>query len=104
MMKDREIIWNPDLALDHLELGPAGPDVLRVMRGNDFPLADAPHFLGILIMASAFGAVACGAALMYGLSVWASLAVYSGAGGTLFGMALVATDVLSRAPAARPRG
>lgn len=96
MMKDRAITWNPDLTLDRLELGSAGHDVLRVVRGSDFPLADAPHFLGVLIMASVFGAVACSAALMYGLSFWASLAVYSAAGGTMFGTALVATDVLNR--------
>lgn len=104
MMKDRAITWTPDLALGRLELGPAGQDVLRVVRGNDFPLACAPHFLGVLIMALVFGAVASGAALLYGLSVWASLAVYSGVGATLFGTALVATDVLNRAPAARLRG
>lgn len=95
MMKNKEIAWNADLALDRLGLG---QDVLRVGRDDDFPVADAPHFIGILIIASLFGAVACGAALMFGLSVWASLAVYSGAGITLFGAALVATDVLNRAP------
>lgn len=104
MMKDRKISWNPDLVLGRLELGRAGQGVPRVVRGNDFPLADAPHFLGVLIMASAFGAVACGAALVYGLSLWASLAVYSGVGATLFGTTLVVTVVLNRAPAARLRG
>jgi len=95
MMKNKEVTWNAALALDRLVLG---HDVLRVGRDDDFPLANAPHFIGILIIASVFGAVACGAALMFGLSVWASLAVYSGAGITLFGAALVATDVLNRAP------
>ena len=95
MMKNKEITWNDDLAFERLGLG---HDVLRVARGGDFPLSDAPHFIGTLIIASVFGAVACGAALMYGLSAWASLAVYSGAGGTLFGAVLLATDVLNRAP------
>ena len=104
MMKQKAITWNADLALDSLGFGPSRHDVLRIGRGGDFPLGDARHFIGILIIASVFGAVACGTALISGLSVWASLAVYSCAGGTLFGAVLLARDVLNRVPAARRRG